>query len=232
MSAAGRLKVLWEDRAEFIERERRWDAVRDLSPPYGSPLVDASQEIFDLLPDWDYARQGYNRDGGVLKIRDLEGLCRDLGLEREAITSHPAAFEDGDLLIAPWPVTQEVLRLLAERNAEVLLAEVDRQERKAVQRCRWGEYDGNRHIPAEVYVDLEEEYRVIRAHIRELCGGAARDRHDELVALRAEVTRLGLLVEEAVSALESLGAGKVARRIARELGVPLEVVRAQQAHKR
>jgi hypothetical protein len=61
------------------------------------------------------------------------------------------------------------------------------------------------------------------------CGQAGRERFDELTALRKEVVRLGLLVEAAVTALHDAGAQKAADRIERELGVPLEVVRAPGA---
>jgi hypothetical protein len=47
------------------------------------------------------------------------------------------------------------------------------------------------------------------------------------VALRVEVRRLGELVEQAVTALRSSGAIRDADRIERELGVSIDVIRAE-----
>jgi hypothetical protein len=55
--------------------------------------------------------------------------------------------------------------------------------------------------------------------VREWCGEERADRYDELVALRAEVIRLGGLVERAVQALRDRGHGVIASTIARDLGV-------------
>ena len=59
------------------------------------------------------------------------------------------------------------------------------------------------------------------ALVRSWCGAEAVDRFDELVALRAEVARLGELVERAVDALRKRGAAATAATLERGLGVPI-----------
>lgn len=54
----------------------------------------------------------------------------------------------------------------------------------------------------------------------------AIERHDELLALRAEVRRLAQLVQTAITALEDVGNSKVAKTLSQELGVPIETIRA------
>jgi hypothetical protein len=62
---------------------------------------------------------------------------------------------------------------------------------------------------------------------RQWCGVPALERHDELVALRVEVRRLGALIERAVTALGAAGETKSATAIERDLGVPIEVLRSR-----
>ena len=65
---------------------------------------------------------------------------------------------------------------------------------------------------------LDAEAAVLRT-VREWCGQDKAERYDELVALRAEVIRLGELVEKAVKALRDRGHGVIASTIERDLGV-------------
>lgn len=183
--------------------------------------------VFAGVPDWIYAEPAYNDDIGILTIEDLEGLLADLDLDPEVV-EHPYAFTDGDALVVPWPVTERIVRRLAERNAAVLLPALDKEEREAEQHNRWGYYARDTYIPAETCAQTDTEFQAARELVRAWCGEAARDRHDELVALRAEVVRLGHLVESAVEALQTAGARSSAERIERELGVPIDVVRAHR----
>lgn len=66
--------------------------------------------------------------------------------------------------------------------------------------------------------------------MRTWCGAEALAREDELVALRAEVRRLGGLVEHAVASLSADGRSAAAMDLARELGVPVETLRHARIH--
>jgi hypothetical protein len=227
----GRLKVPWEQQQAFLTHERRWADVRAVAYLRETAVGRAIGLVFDNLPDWEYARDGYNDDTGVLMIHDVEGLLADLDLERSDL-EHPLNFVDGDMLIAPWPVAEKVVRRLAERRAMTLLPLIDAEERQARRRAQFGDYAGDHHISAEICAEVDAEFAESRAVVRQWCGQENRDRHDELVALRVEVRRLGELVEQAVSALRGCGAIRDADRIERELGVPIDVIRAERDQRR
>jgi len=69
---------------------------------------------------------------------------------------------------------------------------------------------------------VDVKYQQARDLVRDWCGQPARERYDELLALREEVVRLGLLVESAVTALRDVGADDPADRIEKELGIPVD----------
>ncbi|WP_232666273.1 hypothetical protein [Pseudonocardia sp. TRM90224] len=224
-----RLKVAWSDRVEFIAREQRWAAVRAVADLDNTTVDWALGEVFDNLPDWSYARP-YRNHGlvGVLEIADLEAMLADLDLE-QTVVEHPLSFVDDGMLVVPWPVTEVVARRLAETYAHRLLPILDGLDAEADRHNRWGYMSGDHHMPADICAETDAEFRPGRDMARDWCGQPARDRHDELVALREEVIRLGLLVESAVTALRAAGADKPAGRIERELGVPIADIRAQRA---
>jgi hypothetical protein len=224
-----RLKVPWANRLAFLEHERRWDAVREPSPwDRYDPALNAAQDVFDFLRSWQFAEPGYNRDDGLLKITGLDGLLADLKLERAAVADHPLAFQEDGQLIVPWPVTELIARRAAERYAAELLPIIDAKDHEAEQHNRWGYNYSNGHMPAEICAETDAKFKPARDLLREWCGQPARERYDELMALRAEVLRLGLLVERAVTALRDAGVSKVADQIERDLGVPVTTVHAEQ----
>lgn len=227
----GRLKVPWAERHGFLEHERRWAAVR-VAYLRGTPTAWAIDMVFDALQDWDLADEGYNADSGILRIRDVDALVSDLGLDVDTVTGDPRSFTDEGGLIVPWPVTEQIVRAMAVHYADTILPAIELLECEARSHNRWG-YDagGGHYISAEICAEFDEDFAKARALVREWCGNDGRERFDELLALRQEVRRLGQLVEEAVTALIDAGAAQVAARIERELGVPVEVIRAQQAER-
>lgn len=66
--------------------------------------------------------------------------------------------------------------------------------------------------------------RLSWAWSREWCGEERADHYDELVARRAEVLRLGELVERAVRPLRDRGHGVMASTIERDLGVRISIL--------
>jgi hypothetical protein len=65
--------------------------------------------------------------------------------------------------------------------------------------------------------------------VREWCGPTAVERRDELQALRAEVRRLGALVERAVTALRAAGETTTASQIERDVGIPVQLLRQSES---
>lgn len=229
----GRLQTGWERVGEWQAREDRWAAAQALS----EPAIDSTEEtaagwVFDTLYNPGTARRLHGRNDGIVVIHDSDRLMADLG-PRSSILEDPAVFTDDDAVIAPWPVTYELACVLARTFADRLLPELDREEREAEHECRWGWMGGSHYVSPEACAQVEQEYRPARALVRAWCGAEARERQDELVALRDEVMRLGGLLERAITALRHAGAVKSADGLERELGVPVETLReAHRAHQR
>jgi hypothetical protein len=118
------------------------------------------------------------------------------------------------------------------RYADDVMPYVEKLEREAQLQNRWGWDHGDHHISAEVCAQTDIEFSKSRALVRQWCGAQGRGRFDELQAARDEVRRLGLLVEEAVTALRAAEGddSRAASRIERELGVPVAQIRAERAH--
>lgn len=223
----GRLKVQWEHADTWLASEARWAAVRDISAHMrDTPEEDAASWIIDTLPDWNYAHQLWNRDSGILIVTDIDALVTDLQIDRNILVGDPVGFMDGEgFLVLPWRVMEPVAQALARKYADLLLPELAREERDREKQCRWGYMSGSDYISAEVCAEVDEKYRPARQIIRDWCGAEARERQDELVALRIEVQRLGKLIEQAITQLDRSGHSQVARGLERELGVPVEVLR-------
>ena len=60
----------------------------------------------------------------------------------------------------------------------------------------------------------------------------AIERFDELLALRDEVLRVGQIAERAIRELDAVGAIGAAEELRRELGVPVETLRASVGYER
>lgn len=142
------------------------------------------------------------------------------------MTGDPVSFVDGTgELLVPWRVTRSIVKRLVEKNADLIIEEVEADEQKARQHNRWGYTSHGRYIDADICAEVDKDYAPARALIRQWCGTEARERHDELAALRVEVVRLGKLVERAVTAVRDAGNAREADTLERELGIPLEVLR-------
>lgn len=119
------------------------------------------------------------------------------------------------LCLAGWPVVERIARQMAQRLAEEVLPEVDRRQQAVdEERARPSWHSYHRRDDRK----LDAEAGALRT-VREWCGEEKAERYDELVALRAEVLRLGELVEQAVKALRDRGHGVIASTIERGLGV-------------
>ncbi|MGF6886352.1 hypothetical protein ABIA39_000319 [Nocardia sp. GAS34] len=228
-----RLKVPWDQAEEWLAREERWATLRDGSEYIrGTTEHHALDMLEDDLPGYDLVEFLYNSNAGILRIHDVDALAEDLGLDREFIVGDPASFvvdDDGSLLV-PWRVTQVIAKSLARKFADVVVAQIEQREEEARRHNQWGYASSTGWISAEICAEVDQEFAPARELVRQWCGADARDRYDELLALRAEVYRLGALIERAVTALRSSGNDRDAEAIERDLGIPLEAVR--QAHQR
>ncbi|WP_097900017.1 PE-PGRS family protein [Streptomyces sp. b94] len=155
-------------------------------------------------------------DAGVLELSRLNETAPLIGLDAAELRGDAMVYENRHgLCLAGWPVTERVARQVASRLADEILPEVDRKQQGIEQeraQSSWHSYSrwDDRKLDAESAV-----LRTVRAW----CGEDKADRYDELVALRAEVIRLGELVEKAAKALRDRGHGVIASTIERDLGV-------------
>lgn len=228
-----RLKVRWAGVDEWRRRDNQWTALREASEFIRGTTVDLALNIVeDQLRDCVPAEFLYNSDSGIMRILDVDALIADLELDRDEVTGDPVSFLDTDgALVVPWRVTQKIVHRLTRKHADALMQKVETDEREAQQHNLWGCRSGRSWISAEICAEVDEEFSPARELVRQWCGAEAKDRYDELVALRAEVTRLGGLIERSIAALRRAGSGE-ADLIERELGIPLEALQqAKSQHK-
>ncbi|MFJ6613348.1 PE-PGRS family protein [Streptomyces sp. NPDC091289] len=154
-------------------------------------------------------------DAGVLELSRLDETALLIGLDAAELRGDAMVYENRHgLCLAGWPVTERVVRQVAGRLADEILPEVDRKQRGIEQeRAQSSWYSYSRRDDRK----LDAESAVLRT-VRAWCGEDKADRYDELVALRAEVIRLGELVEKAAKALRDRGHGVIASTIERDLG--------------
>lgn len=155
-------------------------------------------------------------DAGVLELGHLDETAPLVGADPAGLRGDPMVHEDRNgFCTAGWPVTERIARQVARRLAEEILPEVDRKQQAVdEERARPAYYSYHRRDDRK----LEAEAAALRT-VREWCGEDKTERYDELVALRAEVLRLGELMERAVKALRDRGHGVIASTIERDLGV-------------
>ncbi|MFF1918834.1 PE-PGRS family protein [Streptomyces sp. NPDC058239] len=155
-------------------------------------------------------------DAGILDMGRLDETAPLVGRDAAELRDDPMVYENRDgLCLAGWPVTERLARHVADRLADTILPEVDRKQQSLEQeRAQSSWYSYSRRDDRK----LDAEAAILRA-VRAWCGEDKSERYDELVALRAEVIRLGQLVERAVTALRDRGHGVIASTIERDLGV-------------
>lgn len=155
-------------------------------------------------------------DAGVLELSRLDETAPLIGMDAAELRGDTMVFENRHgMCVAGWPVTERIARHVADRLSDEILPEVDRKQRDIEQeRAQPSWYSYSRRDERK----LDAEAAVLRT-VRSWCGQGKADRYDELVALRAEVIRLGELVEKAAKALRDRGHGVIASTIERDLGV-------------
>lgn len=224
-----RLKVLWDGARQWLAAERRWLAVVEASvSACGTVEHGAAQRVFDR-PDAEKFINGMDAYRyAVLTVTDPGGFAAKLGYPAADLAREPGYVLDDGTVVAPWPALLAVAQRVAELDADALLAELDRDDARAEQEATYGYWTRiggeNHHISAEICAETDEQFRPARNLVRQ-SGAEARDRRDELKALREEVLRLGDLVENAITVLRQAGCDRAAVRLERELGVPVDQLR-------
>lgn len=218
------LKVPWNGAAEFVSRERRWDAVVALTPPdYDGPEESAAGTIIDLLVAPELATTGWNATRGTIRVHDVAGLAAFLDLAPSELRADGLSFEDEGDLISPWPITLAIACRAAKRDPHAVLHYVEREDADAQRKAMYGVWYQRRgvpddHIPAEICAAVDEEHgQPVRALLREWCGADVVDLRAEISSLRQEAARATALAQAAVELLRRHGHQRDATRLEREL---------------
>lgn len=155
-------------------------------------------------------------DAGILEMGRLDDSAPLVGMDPAELRGDPMVYENCDgMCLAGWPVTERIAHQVTGRLADDILPEVDRRQQAIDQeRTQSSWYSYSRRDDRK----LDAEAAALRT-VRAWCGQDKAERYDELVALRAEVIRLGQLMERAVTALRDRGHGVIASTIERDLGV-------------
>ncbi|GII02761.1 hypothetical protein Pta02_47690 [Planobispora takensis] len=215
--ARGQLVTPWTGVETFLDDDRRWAAAFERSREVrGSVEFEAAKMIFDCVRPKNRIRLRHAvADAGVMEIADLGEVATWLGFDPQELRQQPLAFEDRfGTYVAAWPTTRRVARRVAEILGGGVLKKLARQE-EALKTQRQSEpwYD-NKKTDRE----LERLESIIEV-LYEWCGTEHVDRYDELRALRAEVERLGDLVQRAVTELRHRKCHAIAATIENDLGV-------------
>lgn len=225
-----RLKVRWSGVGEYRAREERWDRIHATGLGLGDPREDAANEVLEFLVDDEVARVGY-RNGGAISICQPELLASQLGLQVEQLSGHPDAFVEDGVVIAPWEVTELVVRAAAQQNPERIMQQVWEGQQKARYEAIHGDYvsttRGESHyVSPERCIEFDNKYdKPRREALRSWCGVETAERFDELVELRKEIKRVGDVAQNAIAALRAAGHASRASQLERELGTPVEMLR-------
>lgn len=225
-----RLKVLWGQAEQWLTAERRWLAVVDGSAHARETLEhEAAQRVFDRPNVEEFIDQMDAYRYAVLTVTSPAAFVAKLGYAAAELATEPGYIRDDGTVVAAWPALLTVAQQVAKLDAEPLLAELDRDDARAEREATYGYWTRiggeDHHISAEICAETGEEFKQARDLVRQWCGAEARDRRDELKALREEVLRLGHLIEKAITTLRQAGCDGAARDLERELGIPVADLR-------
>ncbi|MFF3403532.1 hypothetical protein ACFYW6_34185 [Streptomyces sp. NPDC002659] len=228
-----RLRVPWEQKDEWLEKQSRWSELTQDGPDDDAAEFVAVSTVFEECPLEGVVSMGWNyRERGVLYVEDVSALAEMLQVPESFFVADPHAFRDDEgAVTAPWPTTLAVAGRLAKVHAEVLVTVLAEREAKARHRAVYGEHYRGRgknpgiYIEPEICAEVDAKSGPGYELLREWCGAEAVEKLAELKALRTEVLRIGKLMEEAIRLLRDAGHRHVADRLERQLGVPLELLR-------
>ncbi|MEV6129407.1 PE-PGRS family protein [Streptomyces violaceusniger] len=216
--SAGSLVAPWSDVDEFHADDAAESTLAEASRHVrGSTDFEAARMILGFVRPKSRLRLRRGvADAGVLELSRLDETAPLIGMDAVELRSDPMVYENrAGTCLAGWPVTERIARQVAGSLADEILPEVDRKQQDIEEERAQSSWYSYR---ARDDRKLDAEAAVLRT-VRAWCGEDKADRYDELVALRAEVIRLGQLVEKAVKALRDRGHGVIASTIERDLGV-------------
>ena len=215
---SGSLVAPWAEADTFRADDAAESALAEASRHVrGSAEFEAARMILGFVRPKNRVRLRRTvADAGVLELSSLDETAPLIGMDAAELRDNAMVYENRNgICLAGWPVTERIACHVAVRLADEILPEVDRKQQAIEQeRAQSSWYSYRRRDDRK----LDAEAAALRT-VRAWCGEDKVERYDELVALRAEVIRLGELVEKAAKALRDRGHGVIASTIERDLGV-------------
>ncbi|PZF12103.1 hypothetical protein DEJ25_09765 [Curtobacterium sp. MCPF17_011] len=198
-----RLEALWDDRHEYIELDRKFQAIRKEWVSSGD--LHVVEHIFLRLVPMQLAEFNCDRAGTTV-VLDVPGLAAHLGVTQEELRASPGFVHD-QVLHVPWTTTTFIARTAAQRWPHRLLGEIETEERQLAEDSINGttvtDWDGNDHnlSPDEARAQFEKHRRPYLDKLREYIGV---ERADTLLERRDLLRRLGQAASVAGRALDVL----------------------------
>ncbi|GGK81793.1 hypothetical protein Sme01_62800 [Sphaerisporangium melleum] len=215
--ARGQLLAQWTDVEALLDDDRRWASVFECSREVrGSAEFEAAKLVIGHVRPKNRIRLRHAvADAGVMEIADLDDVTSWLDLDPKELRRQPLAFEDRfGTFVTAWPTTRQIARRVAEVLGSDILKKMIAQE-EAMKTDRRGQ-----RWYRDEKTDRElERLESIVGVLHEWCGSDDIDRYDELKALRAEVERLGELVQRATRELRQRKCHTIAATIESDLGI-------------
>ncbi|AIX99749.1 hypothetical protein ART_0151 [Arthrobacter sp. PAMC 25486] len=212
------LKVKWDERQAFVDREQRWANAKSgyWDVPLG--LTCAAALVITETMDDALAR---DRDHGILQTNDAP-LLRQLLQLTESQLFVEGSFDEQGVTYLPWPAMKAVAMAKCRLKPEAVLDAVERDVES------WGdsaeEFGYYKPMSSRQVIELEEpwpEYETQKTAwdiVRGWCGESALARWSTLSRVRADNARLSEILGRALDALERAGDEHSANRLRKEAG--------------
>lgn len=208
---ARRLRVPWERREAYLEREARWSRVSghtvngwERNAAWTVLWLSAPSEVADL-------HEG--GAGGVLDVGDLQELSRLTGIAGEDLTDHADSFVEVGHWYLPWPSTVVVVAALGQRHSKELI-EIVASEVREVRRSRleaieesaeyiYGTLTQRSEVVTEYLANMPAGYDVRHRALLRWAEAETPGLADEFAALSRRYDELATAVLPALSQLRS-----------------------------
>lgn len=123
--------------AGFSRRAQQWERVAALRPAPGDPHFRMARLVFATVISAHGARM-LTGELGACRIDDPCRLGAATGLDAAVWVGAPASFRQGEVLIAPWPVSVEIVSAAAAMHSGRLRALVGRETKTRHLCCQHG----------------------------------------------------------------------------------------------
>ena len=183
------LKAPWAQLNDFLDLERRWQALREAGQRSSRSAQEAASMAIDLIVRSEVA---WGKAGGILAVRDLKSLS---AVAPAAIpdTAGGSSIEQDGVVYFAWPAMLDVGQALAQVRPGVILDYVMKEQ------AEWLEMDSSTDGGSQWAKVMISACELMRSW----CGETAESQWLEIVRLRKDNARLHELLGKALTVLES-----------------------------